>query len=127
MIGADRTTTLVYDDDIVGGGSAVTARGEFVFDLLPFVESRQAGLFEGGDVDESVLAAVVGLNETKPLCGIEPLYGSSRHCCSSCSHNADRPLRGRVMLRCHKIREQLAGPEKACEIPQANLLPMEGL
>src|SRR3977135_515387 len=31
---------------------------------------------------EDVFAAIVGLNEPKPLVRIEPLYGTSRHVCS---------------------------------------------
>ena len=33
-------------------------------------------LFDGADVNEHILAAAVGLNETETLLSVEPLYGA---------------------------------------------------
>ena len=41
--------------------------------LLPFGETREPRSFEGGDMDEHVLATVEGNEAITPL-GIEPLY-----------------------------------------------------
>ena len=41
--------------------------------------SGPAGALDSADVDEDVLAAVVGLNETEALLGVEPLNSASRH------------------------------------------------
>jgi hypothetical protein len=45
----------------------------FIADLLTFIEARQPRALDGADMDEDVLATIVGLNETKSLCGVEPL------------------------------------------------------
>jgi hypothetical protein len=47
--------------------------------LVTFVQGRQARAFNRGDVDEHVLAAVLGLNETKALGRVEPLNDTVRH------------------------------------------------
>src|SRR5690606_13771013 len=52
---------------------------DFVGNLLVFVEAAQAGLFNGGDVHEHVLAAVVGLDEAVALGGVEPFHGAGSH------------------------------------------------
>src|SRR5260221_12225108 len=49
--------------------------------LLAFLQAAQAGAFNGGDVDEDVGAAVVGLDESIALLAVEPLHGTGRHCC----------------------------------------------
>src|SRR5262245_64575852 len=48
----------------------------FIADLLAFIEALQPGTFDRTDMNEHVLAAAVGLNKTKPLCGVEPLNRS---------------------------------------------------
>ena len=48
----------------------------FIADLLALIEALQAGTFDRTDMDEHVLAAGVGLNKAKPLCGVEPLNRS---------------------------------------------------
>ena len=58
---------------------AVAAGSEFILDLLTFGDRRDAGTLQRGDVHENILAAVFGLNESKTLGRVEPLYGSSSH------------------------------------------------
>src|SRR6185312_12424154 len=48
-------------------------------DLLAFVELAQPRLFDGGDMDEHVRSARVGLDEAEPLGGIEPFDGADGH------------------------------------------------
>ncbi len=50
-----------------------------IADFLAVSEGRQARAFNGGDVDENVLTAIVGLNESKARGAIESLAGSGRH------------------------------------------------
>ena len=52
---------------------------DFVGNLLVFIETTQAGLFNGRDVHEHVRAAVVRLDEAEALLGVEPLDGSGGH------------------------------------------------
>ena len=60
----------VEDDQFFRRGLAVFTGHEFVFDLLSFVESRQARLFDGGNVNEGVLGAVAWLDEPYPFVGL---------------------------------------------------------
>ncbi len=46
---------LIDDDDIIRGGLAVAASGEFVLNFLAFVQGRQTCLFDRRNVDKSVL------------------------------------------------------------------------
>ena len=46
-------------------------------DLLVFGQTRQARCLNGGDMDEDVRAAIVGLDEAKALVGIEEFYSAS--------------------------------------------------
>jgi hypothetical protein len=65
---------------IAGRGLArTTIFFQFIGDLVAFVQGRQARAFNRGDVDEHVLAAVLGLNETKALGRVEPLNDTVRH------------------------------------------------
>jgi len=47
--------------------------------LGAFVERRKAGLLDGRNVHEYVLAATIRLNEPISLCWVEPLHSSCRH------------------------------------------------
>src|SRR5215211_4270934 len=51
-------------------------------DLLTFREAAHPGPFDGADVHEHILAALIGLNEAVALCFVEPLHGTGRHCMS---------------------------------------------
>jgi hypothetical protein len=50
-----------------------------ILHLLAVSEGRKTRAFNGGDVDENILTAIVGLNESKALGAVEPLHGTSRH------------------------------------------------
>ena len=47
--------------------------------LPSFLPGFEAGSFNGRDVHKYVLAAVVGLNESKSLGRVEPLHSTCRH------------------------------------------------
>src|SRR3984885_8371084 len=47
--------------------------------LLAFIERTHAGAFDGADMDEHVVAAVIRLNEAEALCRVEPLNCSGSH------------------------------------------------
>ena len=70
---------LVEDDQVFRRGLAALTGHDFVFDLLPFVESRQSRTFDSGNVDEGVLGAVARLDEPETLGRVEPFYGTSSH------------------------------------------------
>src|SRR6056297_272400 len=63
---------------------SVAARLEVVGDLLVVGEAGQARALDGGDVDEDVLTALIGLDEAKALGGVEPFHGASSHSVVSC-------------------------------------------
>ena len=50
---------------------------EFVAELLAFDDFAHSGAFDGRDMDEGVSAAVVRLDETEALRGIEPFNCAS--------------------------------------------------
>jgi len=49
---------------------------DIVANLLAFVETLKSRAFDRADVDERVLAAIVGLDESKAFLGVEPLHGA---------------------------------------------------
>src|ERR1700692_3537996 len=65
----------------VGGGFLAALRHHVVADLLILIEAVEAGSLHGRDVDEHVLATALRHDETKTLCGIEPLDRTDRHSC----------------------------------------------
>src|SRR3569833_1108376 len=69
----------VSDGLQVAGLGAARIRLDVELDLLAFVQAAHAGRFDGGDMDEHVLAAVIGRDEAKTLGGIEELDGSDSH------------------------------------------------
>jgi hypothetical protein len=48
-------------------------------DLLSLIEPTHPGAFDGADVHEDILAAVIRLDEPEAFLDIEPLHGSLRH------------------------------------------------
>ena len=52
---------------------------ELEADFLAFDEFAHSGAFDGRDVDKSVSAAVVRLNEAEAFSGIEPFNCASGH------------------------------------------------
>src|SRR5215471_21232517 len=51
-----------------------------VAELLALVQIANSGPFDGRNVHEHILRAIVGLDEAVALLGVEPLYSSSSHC-----------------------------------------------
>jgi hypothetical protein len=47
--------------------------------LLTLIEGAKAGAFDGADMNEDVLAAIVRLDEAEALCRVEPLNCSGCH------------------------------------------------
>ena len=62
------------------GRLALLAALQLVAELLALVQIANSRLFDGGNVHEHVLRAIVGLDEPVTSLGAEPLYGSSSHC-----------------------------------------------
>jgi hypothetical protein len=62
------------------GRLALLAALHLVAELLALVQIANSRLFDGGNVHEHVLRAIVGLDEPVTSLGAEPLYGSSSHC-----------------------------------------------
>ena len=48
-------------------------------DLLSLVEAAHSSTFDGADMDEHILAAVIGLNEAVAFLSVEELHGTLRH------------------------------------------------
>jgi hypothetical protein len=65
---------------ILGGRFAgLAVDHDFKRDALTFSQFAKAGALDGADVDEHVLAAIFGLDESITLLRVEPLYGSVAH------------------------------------------------
>ena len=64
--------------EIVRGLLAAIA-DNFIFDRLTLIERIEAGTFDGGDMDEHVFAAGLGLNESVALRRVEPFDSAGRH------------------------------------------------
>ena len=62
------------------GCLALLAALHLVAELLALVQSANSRAFDGRNVHEHVLRAIVGLDEAVALLGVEPFYGSSSHC-----------------------------------------------
>src|SRR6478735_2755011 len=68
------------DAEIVSRRLAAAAVGDDVErDLLTLVEGGEASALDGADVNEHVLLAVIRLDETITLLGVEPLHGAHSH------------------------------------------------
>jgi hypothetical protein len=85
-----------------------TVADDFVFDDLTFVEGAQAGAFDGGDMDEYILAAALGLDESVALRRVEPFDGASRH---------------RGLLACTNL---IAAARPSCDRIRSQRCPREG-
>src|SRR5205823_8455701 len=70
----------LVDAKVLGAGLAAhRVLLRFERDLLTFVERAQTCAFNGADVDENVGAAIIGLDEAKPLGRFDPLNVSGSH------------------------------------------------
>src|SRR5215475_4997279 len=70
--------SLSMNLEIVCGLLAAIA-DDLIVDRLTFIERTKASTFDGGDMDEHVLAAGLGLNESVALRWVEPFDSASRH------------------------------------------------
>lgn len=69
------------------GGAQIVCRGfagpaigyNVEQNLLSLIEAAHPGTFDGTDVHENVLAAIIRLNKTEALLAVEPLYRTLRH------------------------------------------------
>jgi hypothetical protein len=52
---------------------------DLIADLLAFVEPLHAGALDSRDMDENVLAAIIGLDEAEALGTVEPFHCACRH------------------------------------------------
>ena len=50
-----------------------------VADLLAFDDFAHSSAFDGRDMDENVLSAIVRLNKAEAFCGVEPFYCAGAH------------------------------------------------
>ena len=62
--------------EIDGSGLAAAVIFQFVGNALILVERRHAGLFDGRDVDERIVAAAIGLDKAVALVSVEEFYGA---------------------------------------------------
>src|SRR5690606_20294780 len=65
-------------------------------DLVTFIQALQARTLNGGDMDESVLLAIVGRNEAVALGGVEEFHGTGNG-----GH-----LNGPLGLLCRRLRRK---------------------
>src|SRR4051812_45204693 len=63
----------------VRGARTFRALLDFVLDLVVLFQRLEAAGLDGREVDEKILAAVVGGNEPEALRVVEPLYGTCAH------------------------------------------------
>ena len=66
-------------DSQIFGGRLATVAYLFVAHLGTLIEAAQSRLFDGRDVHEDILAAIVGLNESISLRRVKPLHSTYRH------------------------------------------------
>ena len=52
---------------------------QLVGDLLAFIERAQTSAFDRGDVNEHIVSAVVGLDETEAFLAVKPLHDATWH------------------------------------------------
>ncbi len=75
---------------------------EFEADFLTLVERDQVRTLDGGNVNEYVSAAIVGLDEAEAFGRVEPLYSTNRHyfCLSdACMRTPRREARDQISER----------------------------
>jgi len=73
-------STILAHAKVLGAGLAAHAVGLcFERELLALIERAQTGAFDGADMNENVISAVVGLNEAEAFGCVEPLNCSGSH------------------------------------------------
>jgi hypothetical protein len=64
---------------VCGGLTRPSISHDLERDSLSLVEAVHPGAFDGADMHENILTAVIRLDETEAFLAVEPLYGSLRH------------------------------------------------
>jgi hypothetical protein len=73
-------STILAHAKVLGAGLAAHRIGlRFERELLALIERAQTSAFDGTDVNENVISAVVGLNEAEAFGRVEPLNCSGSH------------------------------------------------
>ena len=83
---------LALGSEIFGRRLSVTTGHKLVLYGLPFIKALQACLPDSGNMHKDILGAVLRLDKTKSLGGIEPFHGTSCHADLLCL--IGRPLVG---------------------------------
>src|SRR5271169_6236563 len=87
-------------------GLALLAAFELIADPLAFDQVAQLRTLDGGDMDEHVLRAVFGLDESIALLRIKPLHGTNNHRASIRRNPAPAPSPAQTTFQ---FREALFG------------------
>src|SRR3984893_16656947 len=85
-----RHRTRSLDFNVLRRGFAAVA-DDFILDLLAFIERAQASALHRRDMNEYVLRAALGLNETVAFGRVDPLHRSGRHQESPSSELVSQP------------------------------------
>ena len=67
---------LFYDGEIDSGDFTVALFLKVKCYLLPFIQSIQTGILDSGDVNEHIIARIIGIDETISLLRVKPLYSA---------------------------------------------------
>jgi hypothetical protein len=111
------------------GGAQIVCRGfagpaigyNVEQNLLSFVEAVHPGTFDGADVHEDILAAVIRLDKAEAFLAVEPLYRTLRHMTPLSGACLGRPhSRGPIYFRVLEEGRQsdadcAAGPSRSAE------------
>lgn len=91
VVNVARCSRLCRAQVVCSRFAALSISKDLEGDLLPLVQGIQAGALDSTDMDEYVLAAVIGLDKAEALLIVEPLHCSVAHGCSFA--NSIKPLR----------------------------------
>jgi hypothetical protein len=75
----DRQQTLSDPQVFCAAFAAPGVNFDFVRNPLTFCQAGKSRAFNGADVNENIVSAIVGLNKPKTLLAIEPLNSTCRH------------------------------------------------
>jgi hypothetical protein len=74
-----RTSDRLCECEVRRAFAAVTAGFDVEGHFLVVCETGEASALDCGDVDENVLAAVIGSDKAETFGGVEPFHGASSH------------------------------------------------
>jgi hypothetical protein len=102
---------------------AVATALKLIRQFLTFLEIAHPCPLDGGNMNENVGPAFIGLNKSVALLGIEPLYGTSRHQSSpkqlkhsqQQSQEPSKPALGGAAVRCRTPRS--CGAPREFDVP----------